>query len=515
MLKMILGLGLNVGWLWSVALDGPLLEQTAPSWKLTPEILFLLFFLCHALSAFACGYLLKHTSLKLSFLLKTGPALTALCTGLFLTLPVYCACPEIIPSSVGLLAAILAGVGAPPLFLSWCAAIGSLDLVSAAQTFAGSIVLATLITFAAAVLPVILQQLIFTSLPLLSLYLFLASPHPAQNQPGNIDLSFSLLFPRQFLLILALIYVAGGSMFQLLFLNAGLTQYFYLSNIAYALICLAGAVVLARVQIPDLYLLYKPVLPLTGLGFLLFPVIPPLFSFLSLQGGLAAFDMYTWLLIASLSRAHLRPYTVTGYGLGWITLCIFGGNLLQKWLGSADVTLPPTAYVVSVAGAICLLATQLYPRFPSHKEPVPVLLPPPPETVPTNPPEKAPALPEVVPAPAAGQPVAKIAAPEPEPLPVNLAAIPLPVIPKPNPAATSLQGTAAIYHVETLNILLTPRERQVLYLLTQGRNYKAIAEKLGISQNTVKFHISHIYDKFGVYSRQELLQLLEHATIEN
>jgi hypothetical protein len=369
MLKRIFGLGLYVGWLWSVALDGPLLEQTAPRWQLTPEILFLLFLLCHSLSAFTCGYLLKHTALKLSFLLKAGSALTAICTGLFLTLPIYCACPETIPSgSVGLLAAILAGVGAPPLFLSWCAAIGSLDLVSAAQTFAGSIVLATLITFAAAVLPVILQQLIFTSLPLLSLYLFLASPHPAQNQPGNIDLSFSLLFPRQFLLILALIYVAGGSMFQLLFLNAGLTQYFYLSNIAYALICLAGAVVLARVQIPDLYLLYKPVLPLTGLGFLLFPVIPPLVSFLSLQGGLAAFDMYTWLLIASLSRAHLRPYTVTGYGLGWITLCIFGGNLLQSLLGSADVTLPRYCLCCHLSPELsaCWLPNFI-PGFPARK----------------------------------------------------------------------------------------------------------------------------------------------------
>ncbi|MCH4157436.1 MAG: helix-turn-helix transcriptional regulator [Acidaminococcaceae bacterium] len=515
MLKMILGLGLNVGWLWSVALDGPLLEQTAPYWQLTPETLFLLFFLGHTLSAFACGYLLKHTSLKLYFLLKIGPALTAFCTGLFLTLPVYCACPQIIPSYMGLLAAILAGIGAPPLLLSWCAAIGSLNLVTAAQTFAGSVVLATLITFGAGVLPLILQQLIFTSLPLLSLYLFLTSPHPAQNQPGNIDLTFSLLFPRQLLLILALIYVAGGSMFQLLFLNTELTQYFYLSNIAYALICLAGAVVLTRVQIPDLYLLYKPVLPLTGLGFLLLPLIPPLFSFLLLQGGLAAFDMYTWLLIASLSRAHLRPYTVTGYGLGWITLCIFGGNILQKLLSSAAGNLPPTAYVAAVAGAICLLATQLYPRFPSHKDPVPVLLPPPSEAIPPLPPEATPSVPDVVPAPAPVPAVTKIAAPEPEPLPVNLATIPLPVVPKTEPAAASLRATAAIYHVETLRILLTPRERQVLYLLTQGRNYKAIADKLGISQNTVKFHISHIYDKFGVYSRQELLQLLEHATIEN
>ena len=546
MLKRIFGLGLYVGWLWSVALDGPLLEQTAPSWRLTPEILFLLFLLCHSLSAFTCGYLLKHTSLKLSFLLKTGSALTALCTGFFLTLPVYCACQETIPSGFGLLAAILAGFGAPPLFLGWCAAVGALEIVPAAQTFAGSMIVATLTTFSSAVLPLVLQQLIFTCVPLLSLYLFLTTPHPAQNQPGNINLTFSLLFPRQLLIILTLVYVAGGSMFQLLFLNTSLTQFFYLSNISYALICLAGAILLTKVQIPDLYLLYKPVLPLTGLGFLLFPLIPPFISFLLLQGGLAAFDMYTWLLIASLSRAHLRPYTVTGYGLGWITLCVFGGDVLQNLLSSTSV-MPRTTYVASIAGAICLLATQIYPRFPSRKEPLPPTTLPKPVAAPT--PEETSSVPVTVPAPEPVLPIAdvvtsepaaaqitvpapeppgvnsatsepvpsptNIAVLEPEPLPVNLATIPLPAVPKTEPAVTSFRATAAIYHVETLKILLTPRERQVLYLLTQGRNYKIIADKLGISQNTVKFHVSHIYDKFGVYSRQELFQLLEQATIEN
>ena len=546
MLKRIFGLGLYVGWLWSVALDGPLLEQTAPRWQLTPEILFLLFLLCHSLSAFTCGYLLKHTALKLSFLLKAGSALTAICTGLFLTLPIYCACPETIPPGFGLLAAILAGFGAPPLFLSWCAAVGALEIVPAAQTFAGSIVLATLVTFGSAVLPLVLQQLIFTCLPLLSLYLFLATPHPAQTQPGNIDLTFSLLFPRQLLLILVLVYVAGGSMFQLLFLNSTLTQDFYLSNISYALICLAGALLLAKVPIPDLYLLYKPVLPLTGLGFLLLPLIPPLVSFLLLQGGLAAFDMYTWLLIASLSRAHLRPYTVTGYGLGWITLSVFSGDLLQSLLSSVAL-MPRTAYVASIAGAICLLATQIYPRFPGQKETLPPTTPSKPVAAPT--PDETSSVPATVPVPEPVLPVAEIvtsepaatqitaSAPEPpgvnsatsepvpsltniavlepEPLPVNLATIPLPAVSKTEPAATSCKATAAIYHVETLKILLTPRERQVLYLLTQGRNYKIIADKLGISQNTVKFHVGHIYDKFGVYSRQELFQLLDQATIEH
>ena len=42
---------------------------------------------------------------------------------------------------------------------------------------------------------------------------------------------------------------------------------------------------------------------------------------------------------------------------------------------------------------------------------------------------------------------------------------------------------------------LTPRENEVLTLLDQGCSYKAIADKLFIAKNTVKFHIRNIYRK--------------------
>ena len=46
--------------------------------------------------------------------------------------------------------------------------------------------------------------------------------------------------------------------------------------------------------------------------------------------------------------------------------------------------------------------------------------------------------------------------------------------------------------------LLTRRERQVLTLLNKGMSRKEIAEELSIAYNTVKAHISHIYEKLGV-----------------
>ncbi len=53
---------------------------------------------------------------------------------------------------------------------------------------------------------------------------------------------------------------------------------------------------------------------------------------------------------------------------------------------------------------------------------------------------------------------------------------------------------------------LTGRETQVLNLLAQGLANKQIAVALGISEHTVKFHISAIYGKLGVSSRTEAVR---------
>jgi len=53
---------------------------------------------------------------------------------------------------------------------------------------------------------------------------------------------------------------------------------------------------------------------------------------------------------------------------------------------------------------------------------------------------------------------------------------------------------------------LTEREAQVLQLLAQGLANKQIAYALGISEHTVKFHISSVYSKLGVASRTEAVR---------
>jgi DNA-binding NarL/FixJ family response regulator len=53
--------------------------------------------------------------------------------------------------------------------------------------------------------------------------------------------------------------------------------------------------------------------------------------------------------------------------------------------------------------------------------------------------------------------------------------------------------------------ILTRREKEVLTLLTEGLDNRAIATDLFISEATVKFHLHNIMDKFGVHKRAALV----------
>jgi DNA-binding NarL/FixJ family response regulator len=50
---------------------------------------------------------------------------------------------------------------------------------------------------------------------------------------------------------------------------------------------------------------------------------------------------------------------------------------------------------------------------------------------------------------------------------------------------------------------LSPREREILELLTQGFLDKEIANRLGVKHGTVRWHLQHVYEKLHVRSRTE------------
>jgi two-component system nitrate/nitrite response regulator NarL len=57
---------------------------------------------------------------------------------------------------------------------------------------------------------------------------------------------------------------------------------------------------------------------------------------------------------------------------------------------------------------------------------------------------------------------------------------------------------------------LTPREREVAWLLARGASNREIAETLMISENTVKTHVAHILEKLGIQSRRQVAAYVRH-----
>lgn len=61
----------------------------------------------------------------------------------------------------------------------------------------------------------------------------------------------------------------------------------------------------------------------------------------------------------------------------------------------------------------------------------------------------------------------------------------------------------------------SPREREVLALISKGRSNKEIATELGLSEDTVKRHVSNVMDKLGANDRaQAVTEALRRGLIE-
>lgn len=56
-------------------------------------------------------------------------------------------------------------------------------------------------------------------------------------------------------------------------------------------------------------------------------------------------------------------------------------------------------------------------------------------------------------------------------------------------------------------LAITPRELEILELIAKGMSNREIAEKLFVSENTVKTHSSRVFDKLGAKRRTQAVQL--------
>jgi ATP/maltotriose-dependent transcriptional regulator MalT len=60
---------------------------------------------------------------------------------------------------------------------------------------------------------------------------------------------------------------------------------------------------------------------------------------------------------------------------------------------------------------------------------------------------------------------------------------------------------------------ITPRELEVLQLIAEGLSTREMAERLFVSENTVKTHTSRVLDKLGASRRTQAVQLAKQMRL--
>ena len=69
-----------------------------------------------------------------------------------------------------------------------------------------------------------------------------------------------------------------------------------------------------------------------------------------------------------------------------------------------------------------------------------------------------------------------------------------------------------IYRIDMINRVLsscTQEKRDILRLLAEKESYSEIAEKVCLSEDTVKYHIKKLYKELNIHSREELCELVD------
>lgn len=362
--------------------------------------------------------------------------------------------------------AVLTGIGTTWLALSWGERYGAIGAESATVHTVASMVLTSIVYLVVTALPREFAQAATVALLLVSAALLLpgrevASASPSPRTAGSVWPSLLRSLSWRVIAGIALVSVAMGVMLSLTahpdsVSFESIRRLGVLASGAFILLLGLGSVLLGRGF--NLGFAYRLALPLIAIGFLALALLGRAdlrLSSIAVSAGDSTFEVLTWVILADVTFRSRIPALLV-FGLG--RLALQGGMFVGELIGGVFFTqLTPLALVM----LFLLLIVALFVLNERNVFDV-----------------------------GTHEGLRQAAADDEADWTRRLARI------------------AAEYR-------LSPREHEILSVWAKGRSIEHVQEKFHISKNTAKTHLSHIYQKTGVHTREELLTLIEQTAPTN
>ena len=405
-----------------------------------------------------------------------GPVLTTL--GTICGFVVFV--PGLHSDMMAVLCGILTGVGSAFIDLGWGEVYRNVEAQQTGLEIPFATFLAAVIYALGTVISVAVVFFFAMLMPLASGFIYLHVLHV--GEPGHHTtvkpVSMSLTkFTWRIGTCACLVGIADGVMRQVcIHINAIPLGHFYHPGMVVGTAIMAFIIMGHQLFARDVNFrsLYKFVVFMMALFFMLVPVftgMDTLESIISLAS-YNSFNVLIWILLASLCYTY-RLSTLKVFGIGWgmVTLGACIGQIVANWLVESVTFTPP---LVSLTVLVCTLAVLGSDLFLLREDDIIDIT-------------KVDDTTEEVAAHAVG---------------ASASADDVLEIASRTPFKDRCREVAEGFG-------LTPRETEILILFAKGRSSARIQEDLVLSRGTVTTHLQHIYQKTGVHSKQELLDLIE------
>lgn len=365
--------------------------------------------------------------------------------------------------SVGIVPSLLVGLSAAWLFARWFEYYSKLDIKNAIACIFGSMALAAVCKVIVVALPDMLLVPVQAALPVASL---LMVRHALANQP-EVEIKETVYDEERGTPVLPWKITAGTALYSFVIgtiqgmpsASAGVPP--FLTSVALhgleALVALALLWwVFGRKGLLRFSSLWRLILLLTASGLYFLPVLAPdaaTWALVFVYLAQTLIIMLFWAMLADVAHHSSMP-SGTVFGSGWIVystslaLGVICGEIVGEYDAISGFAYPAMAYLVAIVSVFALSETDFSQR----------------------------------------RIFADLDAPVPE-----------------RQEYASIEHNCSKVGSEHG---LTGREVEVMQLICKGRSKNYIAENLGISENTVRSHSQHIYQKLGIHSKQELLDIV-------